>query len=212
MRQEKYRDAMEAKKYEDFVRCFEQGCTRCTLSAHNNHPVLYRGNPKAPIVLIGEAPGAKEDENGRPFSGPAGQLLDKIFNAVGLNTNQDMLLTNVVYCRPVASKFSGRQNYTPKKDQIAHCWPFAKKAIELLEPKIVILCGRVALCSFLEKDDLKMGHWEGRWTSKDNINVFSMLHPAAILHQSNEPTKQLKTKQKVWEYMQYFRDTYREKL
>jgi len=208
MRQEQYKKAMEATKYEDFTGCFEQGCTKCTLSAHDNHPVLYRGNPEAPIVLVGEAPGAKEDENGRPFSGPAGQLLDKIFNSIGLNTDQDMLLTNVVYCRPVAPKFSGRQNYTPKKEQTAHCWPFTRKAIEILEPKIIIACGRTALCALLNNDSCRIGQWEGRWHN----NIFVMTHPAAILHQSNDPERQRQTKLKVWKYMQYFRDTYKEKL
>ena len=208
MRQEQYSKAMEATKYEVFASCFEQGCSRCTLSAHDNRPVLYRGNPKAPIVLIGEAPGAKEDKNGRPFSGPAGQLLDKIFHAIGMDTNEDMLLTNVVYCRPVAPKFSGRQNYTPKTEQTTCCFPFTRKALQLLQPKVIIACGRTALCALMNDDSCGIGQYEGKWEG----NVFVMTHPAAILHQSNDPNRQRETKLKVWKYMQYFRDTYKERL
>lgn len=209
MRLESYQRAMEASDYRTFANCFNDGCSRCTLSDHDVRPILYRGNPDSSIVLIGEAPGAKEDEIGIPFTGPAGQLLDKIMNAIGLSTDRDMLLTNVVYCRPVASQFSGKQNYTPKAEQIARCWPFTQRALELLKPKVTILCGRVALCAYKGDSTLRMWQHEGRWVEP---RTFVMMHPAAILHKTNWPQEQMEMKSKVWEYMKYFRDTYREKL
>lgn len=208
MRQEQYKKAMEATKYEDFASCFDSGCTRCSLSKHDNRPVIYRGNTKSKILLLAEAPGAKEDQLGKPFTGPAGQLLDRIFYAIGLDTNEDMLLTNVVYCRPVASQYSGKQNYTPKKEQTVRCWPFTLHAIKILEPKIIIACGRTALCALFDDNSLRMSDWEGRW----NKNIFCILHPAAILHQSFDEELQQQTKARVWRYMQLFRDTYKDKL
>ena len=200
---------MDASDYRTFASCFNEGCSRCTLSDHNVKPILYRGNPDSSIILIGEAPGAKEDELGSPFTGPAGKLLDKIMSAIGLSTDRDMLLTNVVYCRPVAPNYSDKQNYTPKTEQIARCWPFTKRALEILGPKIKILCGRVALCAYKEDNNLRMWNNEGKWIEPD---VFVMTHPAAILHKTNWPEEQMKMKTKVWEYMQHFRDTYKEKL
>ena len=219
MKKENYKQLMETTNYEDFVRCFDEGCTRCTLSAHDNHPVLYRGNIKAPIVIVGEAPGEKENQNGEAFTGPAGQLLDKILYAVGIDTNQSTLLTNVVYCRPVAPKLSGKQNYTPKKEQTVRCWPFTRKAIKILKPRIVIACGRTAMHNLMGNNTDPISMWEGKWTyytqlgdTNQRIPMFIMTHPAAILHQAHDPDKQKETKLKVWKYMQYFRDTYVEKL
>jgi DNA polymerase len=220
MKQEIHSKMMETDKYETFASYFSQGCSHCTLSTHDNRPVVFRGNPKAPIVLIGEAPGAKEDQDGKPFMGPAGQLLDRIFHSIGINTNTDMLLTNTVYCRPVAAKFSGRQNYTPRKEQTARCWPFTKRALEILSPKIIIACGRTALHSLFGDNTAKVSEWEGRWSWYTGgerhwskfIPIFTMVHPAAILHQSYDPEKQNETRAKVWKYMQYFRDTYKEKI
>jgi DNA polymerase len=164
-------------------------------------------------MLVAEAPGAKEDQNGQPFSGPAGKLLDTIFQRVcGMNTNSDMLLTNMVFCRPVDSTDSNRQNYTPRKEQIVRCLPFVEKSIDLLKPKVIIACGRTALCALMEDDSMRMNAWEGRWLERKGISVFVMLHPAAILHKTNDPIEQHETKLRVQKYMLYFKDTYQEKL
>lgn len=93
------KQAMEASVYADFTKCFNNGCNRCTLSYHrSNYPILYRGNPDSKIMLFGEAPGLQETRQGKPFVGPAGELLDKIFSLINIDTNKDMLLTNICYC------------------------------------------------------------------------------------------------------------------
>ena len=164
MRQDLYESAMSASNYLEFTKHFRTGCTICSLSEHEgNYPVLYRGNPKARIMLIGEAPGLRERELGKPFTGPAGQLLDRMMSAIDINTNEDLLITNITYCRPVASKNSGRQNYTPKTTQISRCWPFTRKAINLINPNIIIACGLPAAKTILEDDKLRMGDIEGHW-------------------------------------------------
>jgi uracil-DNA glycosylase len=212
MKEELYRKAMNSSDYKEFSSCFESGCTRCSLCEHDNRPVLWRGNPNSNIVLIGESPGAKEDQKGIPFSGPAGQLLDKImFSCCGLET-QDIFLTNSTFCRPVAPEGSGKQNYTPKKDQIVRCWPFVEKLISIINPSIIIACGRTALCSLMGEDSMRIGDWEGKWLTRGQKNIFVMAHPAQILHLSNWPEKQREVKYKVQHYMTYFRGTYQGKL
>jgi uracil-DNA glycosylase family 4 len=212
MRQELYNKAIAATTCQEFAECFISGCNRCSLSEHDNHPVIYRGNPSSKIMLIGEAPGAKEDANGRPFSGPAGQLLDRIFRAVDIDTDNDMFLTNIVYCRPVAPKYSGKQNYTPKKDQIIRCMPFTDKLIEIINPDILIACGGPALQSLMDDNSLRITSLEGTWmTHKTGKPLFCMLHPAAILHKAPFPDEQKVMKTKVWKYIQEFRDEWKNK-
>jgi len=209
---ETYDRALKTKDYYEFADCFAEGCSRCTLAEHGSGPILYRGNPKADIMLIGEAPGMIEERMGRTFVGPAGELLDKIFSAIGLDTNVDLFITNCVFCRPTAPAGSGKQNYTPKKEQIARCWPFVEKTIELVNPKILIACGRPALCTLMGDPKMKMGKWEGRWlVHKSTKKLFVMTHPAAVLHLAKWPEDQQLAKEKIWGYMQYFRDTWKGK-
>jgi uracil-DNA glycosylase family 4 len=205
-----YESAMSSNNYLEFTKHFRTGCIRCSLSEHNgNYPVLYRGNPNSKIMLIGEAPGKVERELGKPFTGPAGQLLDRMMSAIDINTNEDLLITNVTYCRPVAQKESGRQNYTPRDKQIERCWPFTKKSIDLIRPKIIIACGLSAAKTILSNKTLRMGDVEGLWIDR---NVFIMRHPASILHLDRDPRAQKEIKNKVWEYLKFFRDTYQIRL
>jgi len=199
----------EVQTYRDFVACFEGGCTRCSLSEHEgNYPVLYRGNPDADIMLVGEGPGLREREQNSCFVGPAGQLLDRIFASKGVEmvTNSHLLITNIVYCRPVAPANSGKQNYAPKTEQIARCWPFGRRAIELVDPAIIICCGLPAAETVLGlTKKIPMKDLEGQWLRQSNGRwIFIMMHPAAVLHQSSDPERQLQTKLKIWGYMQLF--------
>ena len=208
-----YKQAMETVIYQQFCNAFDSGCTRCTLSNHGCPPIIYRGNPKAPIMVIGEAPGMEEEKQKLPFVGPAGLLMDKIMAAIGLDTEKDMLITNSVFCRPTAKQYSGRQNYTPKKEQIVRCWPFVEKQIELLKPKILIACGRTALTQLIDDGTVRMGPYEGQWVKHYSTGtpVFVMTHPAAILHKEPWPEDQRQMKIKVWKYMQDFRDSWKNK-
>lgn len=206
MIQANYEKTMRAETYLEFASCFKDGCNRCSLSEHiGNYPVLYRGNPEAKIMLIGEGPGKVERELGRAFVGPAGNLLDAMFDAVKISTEHDMLLTNCIYCRPVAPESSGKQNYTPKREQIVRCWPFTKRAIAIVNPDIIIACGLPAARELLDDHTISMREIEGRWFKN---NIFIIRHPASILHLSIDPEAQKQVKQKVWEYLQHFRDTY----
>ena len=209
-----YYKAIESTSFGAFTVSFNEGCSRCSLSTPNRLPILYRGNPEADIMLIGEAPGQQEERDEKPFTGPAGQLLDRIMNSIGLDTNRDMILSNVCYCRPAAPEGSGKQNYTPKQEQLNRCFPFVKKMIELVDPKVIVACGRTALAQLTETPTVKISPFEGKWLSSkynNKIPIFVMIHPAAILHMGRDIERQKEMKAKVWNYMQYFRDTWKGK-
>jgi len=210
---ENYKSVLKSTTVQEFASIVKKGCTRCSLSKHQCGPIVYRGNPKSNILLLGESPGKAEAELGEPFRGPAGQLLDKIIEVCcNLNTERDMCLSNVSYCRPVAPTNSGKQNYTPKQDQLNRCWPFIEKFIEIINPKIIIACGRTALIQLTGDYNIRIGQWEGRWLKyRDEIPMFVMTHPASILHMTNYPDKQYEKKLQVKQYMEYFRDIWRDK-
>lgn len=212
MKQENYKKIFQSKTAQEFSNILQQGCTRCSLSKHHCGPIVYRGSPSAPILLLGEAPGKVESELGTPFCGPAGKLLDRIFEVTTeLNTNRDMILSNVSFCRPVAPDNSGKQNYTPKEEQLNICFPFIEKFIEIINPKILIACGRTALMQLTGDKRIKIGIWEGKWLNRNNIPMFVMTHPASLLHLSKWPDKLEEKKLQVKEYMEYFGRTYKEK-
>src|SRR5689334_1943809 len=109
------------------------GFDGCALRRTATNTVFADGNPAAPVMMIGEAPGADEDRIGRPFVGRAGQLLDRMLSAIGLD-RQGVLITNVIYWRPPG-------NRTPTTAEIASCMPFVMRHVALVKPKILVLCG-----------------------------------------------------------------------
>jgi uracil-DNA glycosylase len=183
-------------------------CKSCSLCEEGGPPVLYRGNPESSLLLVGEGLGKIEQEQQKPFTGPAGQLLDKIMAAIDLDTNKDMILTNSILCRPVAPKGSGRQNLSPPEESLKKCRQYLDEFIEIIDPKVIVACGRTALCQLLRNPKLKMRDYEGKWANYiyKQIPIFIMTHPASILHLSKWPDKQIEKKQKVWNYIQQFKE------
>jgi DNA polymerase len=118
----------------------------CSLKKSARHTVFADGTPEARVMLVGEAPGAEEDRQGIPFCGPAGQLLNRMFEAISLPRAQ-LYITNSVFWRPPG-------NRTPSPEEVAVCRPFVQKHIALLRPKVVIVAGNVALRSVLEKEGI----------------------------------------------------------
>ncbi|MCX5840203.1 MAG: uracil-DNA glycosylase [Deltaproteobacteria bacterium] len=111
-------------------------CHRCPLCQKRTHIVFGEGNPQARIAFVGEAPGADEDMQGRPFVGKAGQLLTKIIQAMGL-TRQDVYICNILKCRPPS-------NRNPKPDEITTCEPFLVKQLQVIQPKVICALGTFA--------------------------------------------------------------------
>lgn len=202
--------AKETSLLSTFEDCMSR-CSCCSLADEKNKPIVYRGNPDAEIMIVGEAPGKVEQQEGKPFVGPAGQLLDKIMGSININTDEDTFITNSVFCRPVAAENSGKENYTPKENQLEKCNPFLRNLKDrIVRPKVIIACGRIALGALTNKSKLKLGDYEGAWHQCKGIPMFVMRHPAAILYLKGE--EQAEVKKKVWSYMKIFRDTYKEKI
>ena len=170
-------------------------CTKCGLHAGRTHIVVDRGSPAAPVMVIGEGPGEQEDRQGKAFVGRAGQLFDQIMNAVGIDTNQDMLIANVVKCRPP-------DNRSPHSDEAAACLPFLKRQIELVRPRIILLLGATALKHFdKSKSNFQMSEEAGKFfTLSDfsSIQFMVLYHPAALLYNA-------KLKPAMWQHAKTLR-------
>jgi len=149
----------------------------CALKKGAKNLVFADGNPSARVMIIGEAPGREEDTQGLPFVGVAGQLLDKMFAAIGMKrageTAQDALyITNVMPWRPP-------QNRDPEPEEITMMLPFLKRHIELVNPDMIVLMGNTACQAVLGRKGIT--RLRGNWTSAFDKPVMPMFHPAALL-------------------------------
>jgi uracil-DNA glycosylase len=150
----------------------------CSLKQTATNTVFADGNPAAPIMIIGEAPGADEDRIGRPFVGRAGQLLDRMLAAIGLD-RASVLITNVVYWRPPG-------NRTPTTAEIASCLPFVLRHVALVRPKILVLCGATAAGALLPGGQ-GITRLRGRWFDLEvpgltnPVPTLPMFHPSFLL-------------------------------
>ncbi len=172
-------EILEASNYAEFKkRLVESNCTKCSLSESRRHIVVDRGNPEAKVLMIGEAPGENEDIQGKAFVGRAGQLLDGMLRETGIEPNQDTLIVNVVKCRPP-------ENRAPKQEEVDQCFPFLKRQIALVKPKIIVLLGATALKHvFSDKKNFSMGNEVGKSFSHPEypgVQVMILYHPAFIL-------------------------------
>jgi uracil-DNA glycosylase len=130
------------------------------------------GNPAAEVMIVGEAPGASEDKQGRPFVGRAGKFLDELLREAGLE-REDVYITNVVKARPP-------KNRDPRADEVAHHMPWLEAQLALIQPRLVVPLGRHALAHF--SDDAKISEVHGTEVTERGRSLFPMYHPAAALH------------------------------
>ena len=144
-----------------------------------NKIVVSRGNPQASLMMIGEAPGAKEEEVGKPFVGRSGKLLDKLLQNAGIDINLDVYFCNVVKCRPP-------KNRRPTKPEIQENLPWLYQQIKIVNPKIILLVGATALVAIL-KNKSPISILRGNWIYWDGRLVMPIFHPAYLLrNQSKE--------------------------
>lgn len=149
-------------------------CTSCNLSKDRTNVVFSDGKASAPIMLIGEAPGAEEDASGTPFVGRAGRLLNELLAECGLSRQEDMYICNTVKCRPPG-------NRVPTDEEKKTCEPFLNAQINIVRPKVIILCGATAAKSFLG-DNLKISQIRGKWfTILNGIKTTVIFHPSYLL-------------------------------
>ena len=179
----------ELEKIADEVR----KCCCCDLSKTRKNAVSGEGNPCARIAFIGEAPGADEDAQGKPFVGRAGKLLDKIINAMGLK-RQDIFIGNILKCRPPG-------NRDPRPDEIISCLPYLQRQLEAMQPEIIVALGAHAARTLLDTNK-PIGQLRGRFLEyypgalTNPIKVMSTYHPAYLLRSYSPDNRR-----KVWEDM-----------
>jgi uracil-DNA glycosylase len=162
-------------------------CTKCVLHQGRNKVVFGCGNKQAQLVFVGEGPGADEDQQGVPFVGRAGQLLNKIINAMGLQRD-DVYICNVVKCRPP-------DNRTPESAEILACSPFLEEQLALIAPKVIVTLGGPATKTLLQTSQGIMSI-RGRWFAYKGIPVMPTYHPAFVLRQYTEENRRA-----VWDDM-----------
>ena len=167
-------------------------CTRCKLHPHRKNIVFGTGNPEAKLVFVGEGPGGEEDIQGKPFVGPAGQLLTRIINSINL-TREEVYIANIIKCRPP-------QNRNPEPDEIKACEPFLIKQLDAIQPKIICALGTFAAQTLLETDE-KISRLRGRFIDYRNTKLIATFHPAYLLRNAQK-------KREVWEDMKMIRKEY----
>ncbi len=150
-------------------------CYDCELSKHRTRVVPGEGPEHVDLLFIGEAPGWHEDQQGRPFVGPAGQFLDQLIASIGFKRNQ-VYIANVVKCRPPG-------NRDPLPVEIQACNKWLEHQIELLNPKMIVTLGRYSMAKYFSNESI--GKIHGRARKIDNIIYYPMYHPAAALHQAS---------------------------
>jgi uracil-DNA glycosylase len=167
-------------------------CTRCRLSKGRNKIVFGTGSADADIMFVGEGPGADEDEQGLPFVGRAGQLLNNMINAMGLK-REDVYIANVVKCRPPG-------NRTPERDECDTCSPFLMQQIEVVKPKIIVALGAVAAKNLLAMND-SMANLRGRIYDFKNTKLAVTYHPAYLLRDPRQKAEAWKDLQMVMKHL-----------
>ena len=156
----------------DKIAAHVASCTRCPLYSTATNPVPGEGNPNADFMCVGEAPGATEDETGRPFVGAAGQLLTKILSAIDLK-REDVFICNVLKHRPPG-------NRNPRPEEVTACGPYLIRQIELIRPKVILALGTFAAQTLLDTK-LSIGKLRGQVHRYYGVPLVVTYHPAALL-------------------------------
>lgn len=166
------------------------GCRECKLCTTRTQTVFASGDPRARLMLIGEGPGAEEDKQGLPFVGAAGELLNKILSAIGLERDA-VYVANIVKCRPPG-------NRDPEPDETRACRGYLERQIDLVRPDVLVALGRIAAQELLGTD-ASLSRLRGEWHQVRGIPVRVTYHPAALLRNAA-------WKRPTWEDMQLVRD------
>ena len=155
-------------------------CRRCGLCETRHSVVFGQGTAHAEVMLVGEGPGANEDEQGLPFVGKSGQLLDHYLEAVDLSRDKNVYIANIVKCRPP-------QNRDPLPEESAACMPWLRQQFQLIRPKIVVCLGRVAAQRMLDPG-FSISRDHGKFFDKQGTLFMATYHPAALLrYPDNKP-------------------------
>ena len=172
-------------------------CSRCPLHLTRTQGVFGVGPRRADWLVIGEAPGAEEDRRGEPFVGAAGQLLDAMLRAIGLDRTRNVYIANMLKSRPPG-------NRDPKREEVAACLPYLVRQIALLRPRIMLAVGRIAAQNLLATD-APLGRLRGRvhYFGELNTPLVVTYHPAYLLRTPGD-------KRKAWEDLKFARNLYQQ--
>lgn len=179
------------------VKC--ENCEKCSLCKTRTNTVFSAGVPNSKIMLIGEAPGYYEDIQGEPFVGKAGKLLDKILGCVGFSRKENIYICNTLKCRPP-------DNRDPLPEEKLACEEYLKAQIDILKPRIILLCGKVAAYSFI---DTKSGitKLRGKWFEGPNFSkMMPIFHPSYLLR--NDSREKGSPKWLMWQDIKEVRRVY----
>jgi DNA polymerase len=178
----------------DALRETVRNCTACGLCKQRKQAVFGVGNPSADWLFVGEGPGADEDQQGDPFVGQAGKLLDSMFAAIGIARGREVYIANVVKCRPPG-------NRTPMLEEAAACAPYLDRQIELVRPKLIVALGKTAAIRLLGTE-ASLASLRGKVHRYKDTPVIVTYHPAYLL-------RSLPEKAKAWEDLLFARRTLR---
>jgi uracil-DNA glycosylase family 4 len=177
----------DAKRRLDVVAEVVRSCTKCELSRHRTQTVFARGTGSSGVCFVGEGPGADEDAQGLPFVGKAGQLLDRMIEAMGLGRD-DVYVCNVVKCRPP-------DNRKPELDEMAACLPYLNEQLDLIQPRVIVALGATAVQGLFGTTE-GITRLRGKWkTYRGQVDVMPTFHPAYLLR---TPA----AKREVWDDLQ----------
>ena len=147
-------------------------CSFCPLHQTRTHAVPGAGPADAPIVFVGEGPGAREDEQGLPFVGASGRFLDELLESIALG-REDVFITNVTKCRPPG-------NRDPQPDEMAQCFPHLREQVRIIRPKLICALGRIAAQALLQTGT-PLGKLRNNWHEYEGVPLWVTYHPAALL-------------------------------
>lgn len=153
------------------------GCMKCELGRTRTNIVVERGSRSAPVMLVGEGPGEQEDRQGRPFVGPAGQLLDLLLSGLMFD-EEDYYICNIVKCRPP-------NNRTPSDEEAEKCLPFLRNQVALVKPRIIVCLGATALKHIIDRD-ARITRIRGQWLERKGFWMMPTFHPAALLRDESK--------------------------
>lgn len=195
MQSDRFDDTQSTSSAAEDYRLFKDlvassNCKKCGLHRGRRNIVIDRGTPTAKIMVIGEAPGENEDSTGSAFVGRAGKLLDEILKAINLAAEKDVLIVNIVKCRPPG-------NRAPLREEVSACMPYLQKQIKLVQPHVIVLLGAVALKHMIPgKKGFSMADEAGNFIASNEypgVHFMVLYHPAYLLY---DPRK----KKDMWEH------------
>lgn len=180
----------------DGLRTTVKDCTRCKLCATRTQTVFGVGVADAPLMVVGEGPGADEDAQGEPFVGRAGKLLDEMLKSIGRSRRENVYIANVVKCRPPG-------NRDPETDEAEACRPYLERQIQLVRPRLIVALGRIAAQRLLQTDE-PLARLRGPMHrfGPGQTPLFITYHPAYLLRSPREKAKSWEDLKKIHRYLQ----------